>query len=177
MAISVKAGTIVKHAFGLFMAVIVLTMGISQTSSELNRLMPALYPQDGWDLFIAMLSHPTAHPAYFLYVLQPLFFAISLYQLLVGFLASSIHRSFQKSSVTAIRIGGFFMLAGYWAGAVDPFMVGDAVNGHMDTMFFVRRPQDIIFMLLGLWLGTFAQNGFTLFQHAKKLRSDLDDIV
>jgi hypothetical protein len=135
---------------------------------EIQAANPGLYPT-----FIDLLR---PRPILLVYAIAPLLIAIAIYHLYRFTLAGCdpLTRNFTPAGLRALRLSGLFLSAG---GIV--FMGFETLLGRLigvATLPF-NSGTGLPFMIIGFALATISRNGNFLASRAKKLRSELDDIV
>jgi len=124
-----------------------------------------------------MLMHPAVHPIYFVYLVSALFYAVATYQLMFLTTSGSIYGFFHKGGARSIGLAGSCIVIGVFCSHIGPSLLGEPDKGPIARDMFSWTAGDVVLMFVGGWMGTVARNGLTLFKHAQKLRSNLDEIV
>lgn len=149
-------------AFGYFAATMIFKM------NEILDAKPDIYP-NLIDLFLP-------RPILLIYGVAPLLIAIAIYQLYLFTLAGRdpLTGNFTPEGLRHLRLSGLFLTGG---GIM--FMGFETILSQLigAAILPFNSGTGLPFMIIGFALATLSRNGGVLASKAKKLRSELDDIV
>lgn len=161
----------------------ILALGISagifhwtlmQHAPGIRQILPALVSEENVSLKLSQLAQ---QPYGFVFFISPLLLGLATGLFFLSMERDNIYGMFQAGNLIRLRIAGSCLWLAYISAVFEPMFYGWLSHTEAPSDVNFNNPTFFLLFVFGGWLTTLSNQGGQLFKHAKKLRSELDDIV
>jgi hypothetical protein len=161
--------TVLRYVGTFFLSALFFFMLIVQSDDNISRILEVEHMVTP----LWLLQHRYG----FVFLLSPFLLSLAVGLFLLSMDRTDIYAMFQSANLLRLRIAGSCLWMAYITALSEPRLYGWLSHTEMPSNSSFNDMYLILLAALGAWLSTLSDQSGKLFKHAKKLRSELDDIV